>query len=51
LTHFVHQPDNASIIASKSGLPRIVNVSGIGHEISSIRFDDSWFEEGKLYSK
>jgi hypothetical protein len=39
------------IIASKSGPPRIVNVSSMGHEISSIRFEDPWFEEGKLYSK
>ncbi|KAF2714124.1 dehydrogenase [Pleomassaria siparia CBS 279.74] len=37
------------ILASKS--PRIVNVSSKGHEMSSIRFDDYNFKDGKTYNQ
>jgi NAD(P)-dependent dehydrogenase (short-subunit alcohol dehydrogenase family) len=39
------------ILASKTGAPRIVNVSSVGHILSAIRFDDPFFENGKTYHK
>ncbi|GAB5587120.1 hypothetical protein Unana1_02020 [Umbelopsis nana] len=39
------------ILASKTGSPRIVNVSSIGHIFSPIRFDDPFFNDGKDYDK
>lgn len=37
------------VLQSKN--PRIVNVSSDGHRLSSIRFDDHNFEEGKTYNQ
>lgn len=39
----------SKILASKS--PRIVNVSSDGHRLSSIRWPDIGFSDGKLYNK
>ncbi|KAI9281359.1 hypothetical protein BC943DRAFT_329733 [Umbelopsis sp. AD052] len=39
------------VLASKTGAPRIVNVSSVGHIFSPIRFDDPYFENGKAYHK
>ncbi|KAH8551428.1 short-chain dehydrogenase [Umbelopsis sp. PMI_123] len=39
------------LLASKTGAPRIVNVSSIGHIFSPIRFDDPFFDNGKTYQK
>jgi NAD(P)-dependent dehydrogenase (short-subunit alcohol dehydrogenase family) len=39
------------ILASKTGAPRIVNVSSVGHILSPIRFDDPFFDDGKAYDK
>ncbi|KAI9281360.1 short-chain dehydrogenase [Umbelopsis sp. AD052] len=39
------------ILASKTGAPRIVNVSSVGHILSAIRYDDPCFENGKTYNK
>ncbi|KAK9760946.1 hypothetical protein K7432_014535 [Basidiobolus ranarum] len=39
------------ILASKTGAPRIVNVSSLGHTLSPIRFTDYGFNGGKDYDK
>ncbi|KAI8576442.1 hypothetical protein K450DRAFT_256773 [Umbelopsis ramanniana AG] len=39
------------ILASKTGAPRIVNVSSNGHTLSPIHFDDPFFDNGKAYNK
>ncbi|KAG2175313.1 hypothetical protein INT44_007801 [Umbelopsis vinacea] len=39
------------VLASKTGAPRIVNVSSMGHVFSPIRFDDPFFDNGKSYQK
>jgi NAD(P)-dependent dehydrogenase (short-subunit alcohol dehydrogenase family) len=39
------------ILASKTGSPRIVNVSSTGYHFSPIRFDDPFFQNGKTYEK
>ncbi|KAG2175311.1 hypothetical protein INT44_007799 [Umbelopsis vinacea] len=39
------------VLASKTGAPRIVNVSSMGHVFSPIRFDDPFFDNGKAYAK
>ncbi|KAG2175318.1 hypothetical protein INT44_007806 [Umbelopsis vinacea] len=39
------------ILASKTGAPRIVNVSSIGHILAPILFDDPSFDNGKSYNK
>jgi NAD(P)-dependent dehydrogenase (short-subunit alcohol dehydrogenase family) len=39
------------ILASKTGAPRIVNVSSLGNCFSPIRFDDPFFDNGKAYQK
>ncbi|KAH8551423.1 hypothetical protein BGW37DRAFT_557313 [Umbelopsis sp. PMI_123] len=39
------------ILASKTGAPRIVNVSSSAHHFGPVRFDDSFFENGKTYEK
>jgi len=39
------------VLASKTGAPRIVNVSSVGHVISPIRLDDPFFDNGKAYQK
>jgi NAD(P)-dependent dehydrogenase (short-subunit alcohol dehydrogenase family) len=41
----------AKLLASKTGAPRIVNVSSFGHIFSPIRFDDPFFDNGKTYEK
>jgi NAD(P)-dependent dehydrogenase (short-subunit alcohol dehydrogenase family) len=37
------------ILASRTGAPRIVNVSSTVHWLSPIRYDDPQFSEGKVY--
>ncbi|KAH8551424.1 hypothetical protein BGW37DRAFT_520378 [Umbelopsis sp. PMI_123] len=37
------------LLASKTGAPRIINVSSISHIFSPIRFDDPFFDNGKAY--
>jgi NAD(P)-dependent dehydrogenase (short-subunit alcohol dehydrogenase family) len=39
------------VLASKTGAPRIVNVSSIGHILAPILFDDPTFDNGKSYNK
>ncbi|KAI8576445.1 hypothetical protein K450DRAFT_256779 [Umbelopsis ramanniana AG] len=39
------------VLASKTGAPRIVNISSMGHVFSPIRFDDPFFDNGKAYQK
>ncbi|KAG2175315.1 hypothetical protein INT44_007803 [Umbelopsis vinacea] len=39
------------VLASKTGAPRIVNVSSVGHIFSPIRLDDPFFDNGKAYQK
>ncbi|CAM0136317.1 hypothetical protein VKS41_006877 [Umbelopsis sp. WA50703] len=39
------------ILASKTGSPRIVNVSSSAHHLSPIRLDDPFFDNGKTYQK
>ncbi|KAI8576444.1 hypothetical protein K450DRAFT_214172 [Umbelopsis ramanniana AG] len=39
------------ILASKTGAPRIINVSSLGHFFSPVRFDDPFFDNGKAYHK
>jgi len=39
------------VLASKTGAPRIVNVSSSAHIISPVRFDDPFFDNGKTYQK
>jgi NAD(P)-dependent dehydrogenase (short-subunit alcohol dehydrogenase family) len=39
------------ILASKTGAPRIVNVSSIGHILAPILLDDPSFDNGKSYNK
>jgi NAD(P)-dependent dehydrogenase (short-subunit alcohol dehydrogenase family) len=39
------------LLASKTGAPRIVNVSSLGHNFSPVRFDDPFFDNGKSYHK
>ncbi|KAK9760392.1 hypothetical protein K7432_015627 [Basidiobolus ranarum] len=39
------------ILASKTGAPRIVNVSSLGHNVSPIRFADYGFNNGRDYDK
>ncbi|KAG2175316.1 hypothetical protein INT44_007804 [Umbelopsis vinacea] len=39
------------ILASKTGAPRIVNVSSMAHVCSPVLFDDPFFNNGKSYHK
>jgi NAD(P)-dependent dehydrogenase (short-subunit alcohol dehydrogenase family) len=39
------------ILASKTGAPRIVNVSSISHVLAPVFFDDPTFDNGKTYNK
>jgi NAD(P)-dependent dehydrogenase (short-subunit alcohol dehydrogenase family) len=39
------------ILASKTGAPRIVNVSSNGHHVSPVHFNDPFFDNGKAYNK
>ncbi|KAI8576451.1 hypothetical protein K450DRAFT_256820 [Umbelopsis ramanniana AG] len=39
------------LLASKTGAPRIVNISSIGHILAPILFDDPSFDNGKAYNK
>ncbi|KAI8576450.1 hypothetical protein K450DRAFT_256819, partial [Umbelopsis ramanniana AG] len=39
------------VLASKTGAPRIVNVSSVGHILSPIRIDDPFFDNGNAYQK
>ncbi|KAH8551417.1 hypothetical protein BGW37DRAFT_537903 [Umbelopsis sp. PMI_123] len=39
------------MLSSKTGAPRVVNISSIGHVLASILFDDPTFDNGKAYNK
>jgi NAD(P)-dependent dehydrogenase (short-subunit alcohol dehydrogenase family) len=41
----------SKILASKTGTPRIVNVTSLGHKFCPIIFNDLFFDNGKTYDK